>query len=159
MPDELGAYLAALGQERRRAVIIHSAPAQADALSQFGRRAVERLGGAYLDLLGHFRAHQELAAVVDAWGPAELGALLTEQAAGQRLLIVDRADFLLDTWRKPERQAVYRLVRTQWDGYAPATSATLVLCLQGTSELEGLSISDSHGRPRVRRLEDFQALQ
>jgi hypothetical protein len=159
MPDELGAYLAALGQERYRAIIIHAAPAQAQALSQFARRAAERLGAAYLDLLGHFRAHQELAAVVDAWGPAELGALLTAQAAGQRLLIVDRADFLLDTWRKPERQALYRLARTQWDGYAPATQATLVLCLQRTSELEDLCISDSRGRPRVRRLEDFQALE
>jgi predicted transcriptional regulator len=158
MPDELGTYLSALGRERRRAMVIHAAPAQAQALNGFARRAAEQLGGSYLDLLGHFRDHEELAAEVDTWGPTELLEFLKQQSTGQRLLVVDRGDFLLDSWRKSERKAFYRLVDIQWDGYVPATATILVFCLQRTTELEGLSILDSHGDPRVRPVEDFQAL-
>ena len=158
MPDEVASYLATMGRERYRAVIFHSVPAQAQALSQFTQRVAECLNGTYIDLLSHFLAHTELAANLDTFGPNELCTLLVELAVERRLLVVDKVDFLLDTWSKPELQAFYRLIRLQWDSFTPTMSAILILCLQRTTELESLDIMDSHKHSRARRLEDFQAL-
>ena len=114
--------------------------------------------GAALDLLAYFQDNPELATAIDRFGPEQLRTLLVEQSPGKNLLIVDRMDFLLDTWRKEERQAFYRMVTQQWNSFLDNTRATLVFCLQSSSELEDLRITDTRGCSRVLALSELNEI-
>jgi hypothetical protein len=70
-------------------------------------------------------------------------------------LNIDRVDFLLDTWRKKQRNDFYRLIENQWDGYKDTMKAKLIINLQTSSELESLTILDSQGNSRIRELSEF----
>jgi hypothetical protein len=96
---------------------------------------------------------------IDSFGPKKLRDLLIEQSQGQTLLIVDRADFLLDTWRNSERQDFYRFIQNQWDGYKEGMRAKLVFALQTSQEIEALKIIDSQGQRRIFRLSDFNDIE
>ena len=69
--------------------------------------------------------------------------------------MVDRVDFLMDTWRKSERQNFFRLVDNQWDSYKDNMKAKLVISLQTSQEIEALRIVDSQSHSRIFRLTDF----
>jgi len=151
-------YLTILGQEKFRSIIIHQKP-QFDAfLRKFAGQIHEKIGGGYFDVLGYFLADTELAKEVDRFNPELFKALLQDKSKGQKLLIVDRADFLLDTWRKSERQAFYRMIEKQWNSFITNMGATLIFCLHSSDEIESLNIGDSHGDSRVHRLEEFNEL-
>lgn len=148
-------YLTRLGQEKFRSIIIHEKPQFDASLRKFAGQIHEKIGGGYLDVLGHFRADEQLAAEVDRFNPDQFKVLLQDQSKGCKVLIVDRADFLLDTWRKSERQAFYRMIEKQWNSFLSDMGATLIFCLQSSDEIESLNIRDSHGDSRVHRLEEF----
>ncbi len=152
--DSLG-YFTALDLERYRAVILHAAPEQGRAVTQFAQKLCTRLGGEYLDLLDLFIKTKELKEHIDSFSPEKLRELLIEECRNSSLLFVDRADFLLDTWRRGERQDFYRMLGNQWDGYKEGMSTKLVICLQTSQELEDLKVVDSHGESRNFRLSDF----
>jgi hypothetical protein len=81
--------------------------------------------------------------------------LLIQQSQGQSLLVVDRADFLLDTWRKSERQDFYRFINNQWDSYKDGMNAKIIVGLQTSQEIVALKIFDSQSQSRIFRLTDF----
>ena len=85
----------------------------------------------------------------------KLRGLLIDQSKGQSLLVIDRVDFLLDTWRKSERQDFFRFINNQWDSYKDGMKAKLVVVLQTSQEIELLKILDSQGQSRIFRLNDF----
>lgn len=158
MPIDVLQYLKNLDQERYRAVILHTSPEAGPAMTRFAQRVCAQSEGKYLDLLGFFIGHAELSAQIDRFGPEKFRALLLEQSQGVGLLWVDRADFVLDTWRHSERQDFFRMITHQWDGYKESMRAKLWVALQTSPEIEALSISDSRGQPRVLRLADFNDL-
>ena len=151
-------YLTKLGQEKFRAIIIHAKPQSDTALRQFAGQIHEKIGGGYLDVLGYFQADTKIAEEVDRFNPDQFKVLLQDQSKGEKLLIVDRADFLLDTWRKSERQAFYRMIEKQWNSFLTNMGATLIFCLQTSDEIEALKIMDSRGDSRVHRLDEFNEL-
>jgi hypothetical protein len=151
-------YLTKLGQEKFRSIIIHAKPQSYASLRIFAGQIHEKIGGGYLDTLGHFLADAELAKEVDRFNPDQFKVLLQDQSKRKKLLIVDRADFLLDTWRKTERQAFYRMIEKQWNSFLTNMGATLIFCLQTSDEIEALKIRDSHGDRRVHRLDEFNEL-
>jgi hypothetical protein len=69
--------------------------------------------------------------------------------------VIDRVDFLLDTWRKSERQDFFRFIKDQWDSYKDGMKAKLIVVLQTSQEIESLKILDSQGQSRIFRLNDF----
>jgi len=148
-------YLAHLEQERYRAVILHAAPEKGLLVTQFAKKVCAQLGGKYLDLLDLFIQTKELSEHIDRFGPEEIRELLIEQSKGQTLLVIDRADFLLDTWRSKERKDFFRMISTQWDGFKEGMKARLMICLQSSQEIEALKISDSQGQSRVLQLSNF----
>lgn len=148
-------YLSHLDQQRYRAVIIHAAPEKSPSLTLFCKKICERANGKYLDLLDFFIQSKVLSETIDSFGFEKLRALLIEQSRSQSLLVVDRADFLLDTWRNAERRDFYRFVNNQWDGFKDGMKAKLVISLQSSSEIEALKIADSQGQSRIFRLTDF----
>ena len=147
--------IAHLEQERFRAAIIHVTPEKSPSLSTFCQKVCQQSFGKYLDLLEFFIQSPSLSEKIDSFAPEKLRGLLIEQSLGQSLLVVDRADFLLDTWRKSERQDFFRLIANQWDGYKEGMKAKLVFALQTSHEIETLKIFDSQNQSRIFRLTDF----
>lgn len=149
-------YLAHLEQERYRAVILHAAPEKSSSVTQFAKKVCAQLGGKYLDLLDLFIQTKELSEHIDSFSPEEFRELLIEQSKGQTLLVIDRVDFLLDTWRRAEKKDFFGLLdKNQWDGFKEGMKARLMICLQTSREIEALQISDSQSQSRVLQLSDF----
>ncbi len=151
-------YLMHLDHERYRAVIIHTDPFKSPALSDFAKKLCERSNGKYLDLLNLFIDSPELSAAIDQFDPERFLSLLKEQSKAQSLLVVDRMDFILDTWRRNEKQAFFRLVENQWDSFKDGMKCKILLGLQTSQEFETLNIKDSKGQSRVLKLSDFEDL-
>ena len=151
-------YLELLGHVYFRAIILHAPPEKSPELSKFANKLLNHKEGAALDLLAYFQDDPELATVIDRFGPEQLKVLLVEQSRGKDLLVIDRLDFLLNTWRKEVRQAFYRMVKQQWNSFLDNTHATLVFCLQSSSELEDLRITDTRGRSRVLALSELNEI-
>lgn len=148
-------FMRDLDQERFRSSIIHAKPEKGPAVTQFAQKICQLSNGKYLDLLTFFIQSKELSQSIDSFGPDKLRKLLIEQSQSCRLLLVDRADFLLDTWTRSERQDFFRMIRDQWDGYRDGMIAKLIVCLQTSPEIEALKILNSQGESRVRQLTDF----
>lgn len=148
-------YLKRLEQERYRAVIIHVVPKWSPNLTVFNKKICSQVNGKYIDLLDFFIQSPELHENIDSYSPEKLKTLLIQESQSQSLLIVDRVDFLIDTWRKSERQDLYRSISNQWDGYKDGMKAKIILSLQTSHEIEALKIEDSQGNSRVLRLTDF----
>lgn len=144
-----------LDQERYRAAIFHTSPEKSPSLSTFCQKVCQQANGKYLDLLELFIQTSSLSEKIDSFGPDKLRELLINQSQGQALLMVDRADFLLDTWRRAERQDFYQLITNQWNGYHDNMRAKLVFALQTSQEIEARQILDSQGQSRIFRLTDF----
>jgi hypothetical protein len=155
MPINVIDYLTQLDQERYRAIILHTIPEKSPSLTQFCQKICKQKNGKYLDLLDLFIQSKTLSESIDSFSPEKLRGLLIEQSRGQSLLLVDRVDFLLDTWRRSERQDFFRMIQNQWSGYQDATKARLVICLQTYQEIEALKIVDSEDKSRIFQLTDF----
>jgi len=147
-----------LEQERYRAAIIHTVPEKSPLLSAFCRKVCQQSNGKYLDLLDYFIQTPMLSEKIDRFDPENLRELLIEQSRRQSLFVVDRCDFLLDTWRKSERQDFYRFIKNQWDSYMDGMKAKLIFGLQTTLEIESTYILDSQGQSRIFRLSDFNSI-
>jgi len=158
MPINVFDTLIQLEQERYRAVVIHTIPDKSPSMSLFCQKICKQANGKYLDLLELFIKSPTLSENIDSFSPEKLQGLLIEQSQGQSLVVVDRADFLLDTWRKSERQDFYRFINNQWDSYKDGMKAKLVFALQTSQEIESLRINNSQSQSRVYRLIDFNDL-
>lgn len=148
-------YLSLLDQERYRAVILHATPEKGLAVTKFAKKVCTQKSGKYVDLLDLFIQNQELRERIDSFSPEKFRTLLIEYCKGTGFLFIDRADMILDTWSHGERQDFFRMIKNQWDSYKDGMKAKLIICLQTSQEIEGLSIPDSQGHSRVLRLSDF----
>ena len=155
MPINVFEILDGLKQERYRTLILHSVPEKSPFMSRFSQKLCERSNGKYLDLLEFFIQSSVLSERIDSYNPENLRELLIEQSKNQSLLVVDRADFLLDTWHKSERQNFYRFINNQWDSFKEGMKSTLVMVLQTSQEIEALEMVDSQKQSRIFRLDDF----
>ncbi len=155
MPISVFDMLIGLEQERYRAVILHAIPEKSPSMSRFCQKVCKQTNGKYLDLLEFFIQSQNLSENIDSFSPEKLRELLLEQSKGQSLLVIDRVDFLLDTWHKSERQDFFRFINNQWDSYRDGMKAKLMVVLQTSQEIESLKILDSQGQSRIFRLNDF----
>lgn len=155
---DLQAYLRQLGREKFRSIIIHAPSEQSKVFRQFANRIPTYTSGTYLDILEFFSSDSKLCSTVDRFNPENLKVLLQEQSANQPVLVVDQMDFLIDSWRKRERQAFYRMISKQWNSFLPSMGATLIFCLQSSTELISQKITDSHGKTRIHPLSNFNEL-
>jgi len=155
MPSSIFTVIDTLKQERYRAALLHASPEFGPSMSGFCQTFCTQTKGKYLDLLDLFIQTPELNSTIDSFNPTKLRSLVIEHARAQSLLVVDRADFLLDTWRKSERQIFFRFVNNQWDGFKESEQAVLIFSLQTSSEIEELNLMDSRRQSRIFRLGDF----
>lgn len=155
MPISVVETLTNLNKERYRAIILHAIPEKSSLMSEFCQRICHQNICKYLDLLELFIQKPILSNNIDIFSPNELRDLLIQQSKGQSLLIVDRVDFILDTWRKAERQDFLRFIDNQWDSFKDGMKAKLMVVLQTSQEIGELKILDSHGQSRIFQLNDF----
>lgn len=155
MPVSVFDALNHLDQERFRAILIHAVPEKSPSMSLFFQKLCKQANGKYLDLLELFIQSPALSETIDRFSPEKLRGLVIDQSKSHSLLVVDRADFLLDTWRNSERQDFYRSVNKQWDSFKESMSAKLIIGLQTSQEIEALNMLDSQGQSRIFRLHDF----
>ena len=155
MSLDVFAYLEQLSHERYRTMILHAAPDKGLALTRFVQRIAERNGGKYFDLLEYFVQSAQLSSRIDSYRLENLKDLLIDQSRGARLLILDRPDFLLDTWTPPERQSFFRLLANQWDGFRDTTRSILLIAMQTSIEMQQVSLLDAQGQSRIFQLDDF----
>jgi len=151
--------LTQLKQERYRTILIHVDPLRSHFLTQFAKKICQNSGGKYLDLLDTFIKCDELKNNIDRFGPDKLKTLLKDESRETSLMIIDRMDFLLDTWHRHQKQAFWRLVEDQWDGFLSGMKASLVFCLQSSDEIKGLILLDSRSRSRIYQLSDFNDIR
>lgn len=144
-----------LSQERYRAIIIHAVPDKSKELSQFLKNFAKEFGGYYMNLLEMFVQFQEMSEKLDIFRLEDLQLLLIKESKDYSIIIVDQADFLLDSWRKPGRQNFYRFLSNQWDGYKQGMESILIVGLQTSSEVNLLNLHDSTGESRVYQLAAF----
>ena len=154
MSVDIFEFLLQLDQKRYRSVILHAPPEKGPAIARFCQKLCLTAGGKYLDLLDYFIQTPALSQTIDIFSPEKFRSLLIEQSRSQSLLVVDRADFILDTWRRPERLVFYRLFTDQWDSYREGMKAKLVVCLQTSQEILALP-ADSSVQGHIRQLTDF----
>lgn len=155
MPMNALDYLQHLDQERYRSFVLHAPPHKSAALTLFCQKLSQKANGKYLDLLDLFIQDTSLCEHIDTFSPEELKKLLVAQSRGVPLLVLNRGDFLLDTWRRDERQNFYRLIDNQWDSYKEGMRARLLICLQSSPEIETLKFLDSQEKSRIFQLADF----
>jgi len=124
-------------------------------LTSFCQKVCQQSNGKYLDLLEYFIQNHSLSENIDTFGLEKLTELLKEQSKGQSLLLVDRADFLLDTWLRAERQDFFRFIKSQWDGYRDSMKAILIFSLQTSNDIERQMINDEQFQSHVFKLSDF----
>jgi len=156
MPLDVYEFLSHLEKERYRAVVLHSAPEKGVYATQFAKKVCTRLGGKYLDLLDYFIQTEELSEQIDRFSPEEFRELLIDQSKEETILVIDRADFLLDTWRRTEKKDFFGLIdRNQWDGFKEGMKARLVIYLQTSQQILSLQNSNSQDQKRFFQLSDF----
>ena len=144
-----------LGNERYRTLIIHAPPESGPMMSNFGQRIAEVRGGSYIDLLDYFIERQELSAQIDRFGPEKFKEMLIELSKGERILVIDRSDFLIDSWRKKQREAFMRLFQNQWDSYRKGMQVSLVFPLQSSHDINELTNRDPSISSRVMHLSEL----
>lgn len=156
---DLCQFIQSLGSEKYRALIIHTAPEKSQLLSEFAKALSIKMDGEYLDLLGEFTENQDLASMVDLFTPEKFKAFLVEKSKDHNLLVVDRSDLLLDTWRKEDRQSFFRMIKRQWNSFLENYQATLIFCLQTSREIQNLDITDTHSDSRILKFSDLDDVE
>lgn len=95
-------------KERYRSVLILFEPNQN--ASKKARKLSEKINGQYFDLLDYFESRSELCERIDRFGIDELEDLLVKHPFENEIVVVDRIDFLFDTWSGTEREAFVDLL-------------------------------------------------
>ena len=128
-------YLKKLELERYRSIFIHTEPAKSEILSQFAIRVSKKVKCKYVDLLDQFIQSKTLKAGIEIFRPEKMRNFIIEQSKDEKMLVIDRIDFILDTWKKKDREIFYQIILDQWDGYKEDTSSKLIICLQTSNEV------------------------
>jgi hypothetical protein len=148
-------YLDQIEQERYRAVIIHSSPDQGIAITKFTKKVCQKRNGKFIDLLDMFIHSPELSGQIDCFGPDQLKDYLITQSKSVGLVVIDKADFIFDTWRRDELKAFLTMLIDQWDSYKDAMKSTVVLLLQTSLAITDFKQVQSFELPRINQLSDF----
>jgi len=155
MPNDVLEYLKLFSQERYRAIFLHADPTQSLLVTNFAKKICTATSGKYLDLLNLFIETKELNQKIDSFSPEDFRKLLIGQSNDVSLIMVDRVDFLIDTWRRQQRNDLFRSFSDQWDGFKDGMNAMVVLCIQTPLDINDHKISDSQGRSRIFHISDF----
>ena len=144
--------------ERYRAVVIYEEAMRGKTrTAQALARAVP--DATYVDLQQVLAERPDLAAQIDRFGLQELEQLLLGHPAQGQVLIVDHADFILNTWTPAQKRAFAQWVDDGLDGFTDS-QRVLVFFIQSDPAIVNYPMRRPNrlGRTRIFRLGDFDAL-
>lgn len=155
MPLDIFTYLRSIDQGRYRSIVLHAPYQQSEMMSAFVKKVCQQSNGQYLDLLDFFISSPTLSSQVDTFSPEKFRELMVERSSNSRLLVIDKADFLFDAWRKLEKRNFFAMMKNQWDGFKQTTAAKVIIVLQTNDEIR-TEANLSHQDPnRIVTLSDF----
>ena len=144
--------------ERYRAVVIYEEAMRGKTrTAQALAKAVP--DATYVDLQQVLAERPDLAAQIDRFGLQELEQLLLDHPAQGQVLIVDHADFILNTWTRAQKRAFAQWVDDSLDGFTDS-QRVLVFFIQADPAIINYPMRRPNrlGRTRIFRLGDFDAL-
>ncbi len=154
IPIDLQDLLRRQTTERYRAVLVTGL---ADCgKSAYAKRLANALSARYLDLLSVFVDDGEISAKIDTFNLERLLDMLKTKAQGQKILILDNPDFLINTWDHRTRQEFCQRL-----GKMDSVQFPTVLCVfaQDDDAFAGVNYTPtSYGSSRTVRFQDLQAI-
>lgn len=145
-----------LKDQRYYSIIIHSKPNTG--LSEFAQKAATTIGAKYINLHKLFTDNKELSDKIQSYSDQDLQEFLKSEAKNGSAILIDKIDFLLDTWNKSEMDAFLKLFNKQWDTFNPTYKVPLIVFIETNSYLEELEINFENGISKVYHLSQFNAL-
>lgn len=148
-----------LGQqsgEDKRAFIVHF-PACSGKSAFAKRAAVQKKEIYYLDLQETFLNRSDLPSITQC-GFEFLKQFLLTLPVLEEFILIDNPDFLLNTWKPEEKQALVYWIRIQLRSPVD-TEKTFGFFIQSDDILAAAQFTNSCGQPRVLPLNAFEALK
>lgn len=154
IPIDLQGLLKRQATERYRAVLV-TGPAGCGK-SAYAKKLANALSARYLDLLNEFVGDGELSSKIDTFDRQKLFDLLKLKAQGEKTIILDNPDFLINTWGDRSRREF-----CEWLGKLDSVQFPTVLCVfaQDDEAFSGVSYTPtSADGSRMIRFQDLQAI-
>ena len=142
--------------KRYFSIIIHSKPNSG--LSEFAQKAAESIKAKYINLQELFITNKELSGKIQSYSDQDLQSFLREEVKSGHSIVLDKIDFLLDTWNRNEMDSFLKLFNTQWDTFGPTYKAPLIVFIETNSYLKDFQLNFEDGKPKVYQLSQFNAL-
>lgn len=142
--------------QRYFSIIIHSKPTAG--LSEFAQKTATAIGAKYISLQELFINSEELSGKIQSYSDQDLQEFLKYEAKGGSAIVIDKIDFLLDTWNKSEMGSFLKLFNKQWDTFKPTIKVPLIAFIETNHYLEELQINFENGKTKIYHLSQFNAL-
>lgn len=142
--------------KRYFSIIIHSKPNSG--LSEFAQKAAEAIKAKYINLQDLFITNKELSGKIQIYSDQDLQSYLREEVKSGHPIVLDKIDFLLDTWNRNEMDSFLKLFKTQWDTFGPTYKAPLIVFVETNIYLKDFQFNFEDGNPKVYQLSQFNAL-
>jgi ABC-type Fe3+-hydroxamate transport system substrate-binding protein len=148
-------YLDQQTGEDNRSFIIHF-PANSGKTAFAKNAATQRPGVFYLDLQETFLSTTDLPPILQC-GFSFLRDYLIGLQISEEFVLVDNPDFLFNTWRSEDKQALLHWIKVQLR--SPVDSKkTFVFFIQNDEILATSQFINTYGQPRVLSLNEFEAM-
>ncbi len=137
-------------------IIIHSKPNTG--LSAFAEKAANAVGAKYINMHELFLNNKELAGKINSYSDQDFQEFLRSEVKNNSAIVVDKIDFLLDTWNKNKMESFLKLFNKQWNTFSPVYKVPLIVFIETNPYLEGFELYFEDGKPKVYQLSQFNAL-
>ena len=142
--------------QRYFSIIIHSKPGTG--LSQFAEKAAQAVGAKYINVHELFLNTKELSENISSYSDQDFHEFLKGEVKNSSAIIVDKIDFLIDTWNKGEIESFLKLFNKQWNTFSPTYKVPLIVFMETNPYLEGFDLKFEDGKSKVYQLSQFNAL-
>ena len=139
--------------ERYRSLLILAEPGRQH--SGKAKSLAKGIGARYLDLLDYFEARPATCAIIDRFGIEGLESLLLGLEAPGELVVVDRVDFLLNTWREVQREAFVRLLLDQRLDTLERRAKLFIFFALDDVYLRQHELTNTRGEDRILKLSEL----
>ena len=137
-------------------IIIHSKPNTG--LSQFAVKAAQAVGAKYINVHELFLNNKELSENISSYSDQDFHEFLKGEVKNSFAIVIDKIDFLIDTWNKSEVESFLKLFNKQWNTFSPTYKVPLIVFMETNPYLEEFDLKFEDGKSKVYQLSQFNAL-
>lgn len=148
-------YLDQQSSEDKRAFIVHY-PAKSGKTLFAKRAAAQRTDIYYLDLQEAFLKQPNLPKITQC-GFVFFKEYLLGLHVKEEFILIDNPDFLFNTWRIEDKQALLHWMKVQLRSPG-VTKKTFIFFIQNDETLATAQFNNSYGEPRILSLNEFETI-